>query len=512
MLVAIFLLIFAQNKPVVKNPSEHLSEDLIIRSETAKVLREEEKRSAKKKTIKTVYLKLKTFVYHDEELPFQAPDELSFDGNYESVTQAIYLKSINAIRFKPQQEGEAVLTVIDGDRNPLIEYRIDVQKSKLDQVYRDLISLIGDIDGIELKILENKIIIDGQVTLVRDFQRIEMAITPFGEVVQNLVTMAPHSLRKIAELIAREINNPDIEVKAIESSIFIQGVVSSEDEKNRIETIARIFLPEITPTNEKQQSQAKKFKVAVMVTVKPPAQAPPPPPRLVQVVIHFVELAKDYRKGFLFDFSPEFSDQSSIQFQAGTGQNQGSSVSIVGIINNLFPRLNWAKSHGYARVLKSGVLLVQDTKTGSLRSTFRVPDNVIINPGGATQNQNRDVGFIFTVTPVILGERGDLINLTMKVDIATPFGIGQGLTNNYIETDIAIRSGFSAAIAGLLQNQSGQGYNKKQNPSNRALITLHADKDFNRVQNQFVLFVTPSIKANPSQNIEKIKQRFGVTN
>lgn len=100
----------------------------------------------------------------------------------------------------------------------------------------------------------------------------------------------------------------------------------------------------------------------------------------------------------------------------------------------------------------------------------------------------------------------------MKVDIATPFGIGQGLTNNYIETDIAIRSGFSAAIAGLLQNQSGQGYNKKQNPSNRALITLHADKDFNRVQNQFVLFVTPSIKANPSQNIEKIKQRFGVTN
>lgn len=142
----------------------------------------------------------------------------------------------------------------------MIEYRIDVQKSKLDQVYRDLISLIGDIDGIELKILENKIIIDGQVTLVRDFQRIEMAITPFGEVVQNLVTMAPHSLRKIAELIAREINNPDIEVKAIENSIFIQGVVSSEDEKNRIETIARIFLPEITPPMKNSNHRQRNLK------------------------------------------------------------------------------------------------------------------------------------------------------------------------------------------------------------------------------------------------------------
>ncbi len=496
------------NQGMIKNPDEKLPESMVVRSKSAEVIKEEEVREGKRPKYKRIWIRLTTAVQHEEELPLTMPEEINFEGDYEGVTGAVYLKKGNLIRFKPTKEGEGVLLIVNKDKEPLIEYRIEVRKNKLEHLYREVLSLLSDIDGIEVKILGNKVVVDGQVMLVRDLARIQSVIAPYGESVYSLVSVAPHSLKKIAEVIAREINNPDVEVKAFDNAIILEGTVASEDEKQRAETIAKLFLPEIA-SGKPDDASAKKVKLASMITVKQQPPSPPPPPKMIQVVLHFVELTKDYKKGFLFAFMPELTDGSQIQFQTGTGAQQGSQTTLTGVINNLFPKLNWGKQHGYARVLKSGTLMVQDTKTGTMRSTVRVPDNSIVQPNGAVQNTQRDVGFIFTVSPVIFGERSDLINLTLKVDIASSLG-SQGVTNNVVETDVAIRSGQSAAIAGLINNQSGTGYNKKLNPTARPIISLHADREFTRDQSQYVLFVTPVIKASASQGVEKIKKRFSI--
>jgi pilus assembly protein CpaC len=395
----------------------------------------------------------------------------------------------------------------------LMEYRIDVVKNKLDHVYREVQSLLSDIDGIQIKIVNNKVLIDGYVLIPKEMGRIYNVISQYGDQVLSLVTVAPHSMKKIAEMIAREINNPEIEVKAINNAIVLQGFVNSEEESKRAEIIAKIYLPGTAPDKAEQDQAYKKLTLANngvinLLTVRPPnpAALAPPPPKMIQIVIHFVELAKDYNKGFVFSFMPGLQDNSQIQFSSGSG-NQGSSTTITGVINNLLPKLNWGKSHGYARVLESSSLIVQDSKTGVLNSTVRIQDGVVVS-NGVTQPQFRDVGYQIKVTPTIFGERSDLIDLNLNINIASALRSGQNITQNQVETSIAVRSSQSAAFAGLIRNVSGTSFNKKRPGAGNPIVSLHADREFSRDQGQFVMFVTPVIKSSASQGTEKLKRKF----
>lgn len=498
------------DEPVI-NIDNKIPESMVVASPMAEAVIEQEMLDERRNPYKVRFLNLSTSVLVDEPLPIELPNSVSFRGNYKDVTSATYLKKINSIRFNPVKEGDGTLTITDMRGRILIEYRVTVVKNKLDHVLREIQTLLADIDGIQIRILNSRVILDGHVLVPRDIGRIYNVISQYGDQVLSLVTVAPNSMKKIAELISRDINNPEIEVRTINNAIVLQGFANSEDEKNRAEVIAKLYLPGTAQDKAEQDQVVRKVRITNdgvinHISVRPQNVTPPPPPKMVQLVLHFVELAKDYQKGFLFQFMPSLSDGSSIEFSSGGG-GQGSSTTITGIINNLLPKLNWGKSHGYARVLQSSSLIVQDTKVGSLKSTVRVPDGSVVS-NGVTQEQLRDVGFQMQITPVIFGERSDLINLTMVVNISSPIEGSSGTASNEVQTDIAVRSGQSAAFAGLIRNLSVTGFNKNKPTGGNPIVSLHADRNFKRDQGQFVMFITPVIKASASQGAEKIKRKF----
>jgi pilus assembly protein CpaC len=78
-----------------------------------------------------------------------------------------------------------------------------------------------------------------------------------------------------------------------------------------------------------------------------------------------------------------------------------------------------------------------------------------------------------------------------------------------IQTVLHVRSGQSAAVGGLITNDSGTNFNKlPAGASRNPLISLYASKDFRRNQSQFVVFVTPLIKSSASAGSDKIKRKF----
>ncbi|MCS6838701.1 MAG: type II and III secretion system protein [Bdellovibrionaceae bacterium] len=516
--VVLLLLIprFLGAEELVKNVDQKLPNTMVVRSKTAEVIQEDEIQDKKRVPYKRRFLNLTVSALHDEELPIELPAVVHFKGDYKNVANAVYLKKINSIRFNPLKEGQGVLTVTDLKGRILIEYRLDVNRSKLDQVYREIQSLLADIDGIQIKILNNKIVLDGQVIVPKEIGRIYNVISNYPDQVISLVTVAPHALKKVAELIAREINNPEVEVKAINRAIFLQGFVNSKEERDNIEKIARIYFPEITTDKSEQDQVLKKAPqialegIVNLIQVRPPPpDPPPPPPKIIQIVVHFVEMVKDYKKGFLFSFMPGLQDNSAITFRSSTGTNEGSETTITGVIDNLLPKLNWGKTHGYARVLKSGSIILKNASEGKMSSTVRVPDSAIIQQGGAVQQTFRNVGFNLSVFAEIAGERSDLINLKIQTKVDSALA-NANFTENEVKTEITVRNGQSAAFAGLINNSSSSGYNKNMPQGRNAIISLHADRTFNRDQSQFVMFVTPLIKASASQGTEKIKQRFKI--
>jgi pilus assembly protein CpaC len=227
-----------------------------------------------------------------------------------------------------------------------------------------------------------------------------------------------------------------------------------------------------------------------------------------------VELQKDYDKSFKFQWMPSLKDDSGVQFSSNN-QNAGGGLvtSITGTINNLLPSLNFAKAHGFARVLKSSTMIVEEGNPGIIRSITRIPYSVQ-NQYGQLSTAFEEAGIDTNITPKLVNAKSDRIAMTVVFSLKSLIGQtekGPLVSNNTIQTRVTVRSNQSAAIGGLVGNDSStafnrlpSGYSKQTNP----LLSLYASKQFQHNQSQFVVFITPIILNSASEGSDEIKKKF----
>jgi pilus assembly protein CpaC len=470
---------------------------------------------------KPIFVYLTIGIDSDEKLQTM-PAVISFKGTFRRLVQASYSKELNSIRFTPKAEGEATFTIHDGSGKLIADYRLIVQKSKLDAVLKQMQSLLADIEGIQLKIINNKVVVDGQILLPNDMSRIYSVVSQFGEQAASLVSLSPLAQKKIAEFIFRSIGNPEIEVRAVNNKIILEGWAESDDEKARAEVIAKLHVPPLLVDKAVAEGVLRPLKPAndgVVNLIKVKAGPLPPPPKTIQIVTHYVELQKDYQRSFRFQFMPNLTDGSQLRVSSGDGANpDNNGTQFTAIIDQLLPKLNWSKQHGHARILESTTLIVQDGKKGTLNSVQEVPYQTISSGtgGGVPTTSFKEVGIATSITPAVVEGRSDSINMIIEFQISAITGLSQAgprTTKNVLNTEIIVRSGQSAAIGGLIKSGSTTGYNKfPQSAPENPIVSLYASREFQKNQSQFVVFVTPIIKSSASAGSEKIKKKFKLRN
>ena len=462
---------------------------------------------------KQKYLPLYIGIETQEKLAY-LPDGATFKGDFKKVTDVSVARQLSTLLFTPKKEGVATLTVYDASGKKIFEFRIDVKKSNLTKVAREIRALLSDIEGIQIKIINNRVVVDGMVLLPQDMSRIHSVVKQYDGQASNIVRISPQAQRKIAQMIENDIRNPEITVRAINEKFILEGVANDKDEKDKAEIIAKTYVPDIIvdeATADGKISKIKRDLVINLITIKP--GAPPEPGKIIQLVIHFVELNKNYQKGFSFSWMPGIKeDRSSIDFGSGAGdKGQGLVSTVAGTINNLLPKLNWAKTHGHARILQSSSLLVMDGQKGDLRSTVRLPYQVV-NANNVPSTNFEEAGLISSITPQIINARSDNIKLSLEFSMKNLLGLtdkGPMVSNSSLQTQIVVRSGQSAAVGGLISNTTGTDYNKlPKGAPDQPILSLYASKSFQRNQSQFVVFVTPIIKSSASAGAEKIKKKF----
>lgn len=443
------------------------------------------------------------------------PEGYKILGDYDKIALQSYDVATGDLRITPQAVGVGTLTIHDKSGKIIFEFGLDIKRSSLDKVAREIKSLIGDIEGVQIKIINNKVVVDGQILLPRDMSRIGNVVTQFGDQAVSLVSLSPLAQKKIAEIIEREINNPEVSVRAVNERFILEGVVDSEDERERAKKIAGTYLPPIVVDRAEEDGFIKKRKVTDPIVDMLQVRPPPPrgPEKLIQLVVHYVELNKDYNRLFRFQWMPDLKDGSSVSFGGDTASRQSPGVfsQITGIISNLFPKLNWLKGHNFARILESSTLIVENNQKGEMKSVSNVPYPVV-NANGQSGTQFQPVGINTAITPSIISANSDSIRLDLAFAISQLIGItdsGPMTTENNMHTIITVRSGQSAAVGGLIRNSSYTDYNRlPSDVSRNPIISLYASKGFQRKQTQFVVFVTPIIKSSASSGVEKIKRKF----
>ncbi|MGE4131273.1 MAG: pilus assembly protein [Bdellovibrionales bacterium] len=458
------------------------------------------------------YVNLAVGIYYDEKLG-DVPNEIELGGVFRKFTRVQWNPKTKTLRFNPHTPGIGTLIIKHPRTGKILaEYTLDVRKTDLQKTAREIQALLQGIEGVQVRILNNKVVVDGQILLPADMKRIHSVVKQYAPQATSLVTLSPIATNKIAQFIERKIGNPEIRVNAVNGKFILEGFANSREEKDKAEIVAKMYVPDVVVDEAVADKKVLERKVDVvinMILLRPPPEAEPP--KIVQMVVHYVELQKDYTKSFRFQWLPDIGDGSSVQFQTG-GRNPGGLIAtLTGTISNLIPKLNWAKQHGFARVLQSSSVTVEDSKPGVINSITRLPYQVV-NAQGQPSTNFEETGIRTNITPQIMGARSDSVKLALNFAVKSLLSYsdqGPLTASREIQTVLHVRSGQSAAVGGLITNDSGTNFNKlPAGASRNPIISLYASKDFRRNQSQFVVFVTPLIKSSASAGADKIKKKF----
>jgi pilus assembly protein CpaC len=153
------------------------------------------------------------------------------------------------------------------------------------------------------------------------------------------VTLSPLAQNKIAQFIERKINNPEIHVTATNQKFILEGVANDPNEKARAEILAKMYVPDVVVDEAVADKKVLERKADVVINLITVRKAPEsPPPKIIQMVVHYVELQKEYTKGFRFQWTPTIGEESQIQFSSGGRAPGGVLATITGTISNLFAK------------------------------------------------------------------------------------------------------------------------------------------------------------------------------
>lgn len=467
------------------------------------------------------HLNLIAGIKHDEEILIpEIP--LNFKGEI-TLVDIQRIKGTDVFRILPQKVGNGIVTIHNKKTGQiLIELRIDVRDQTVEKSLREVKALLADIEGVEYKIVNGKILLDGYVLLPKDLKRIGSVMGQFAEGgvnITSLVTLSPIARQKIVEYISRDINNPEISVTPIGDYIRLEGFVNSQAEKNRVTDVVSLYLPDIVrPKGEENlknlEINGRRAATGVdgyiinNIQIREDKDKVEPPPKMIQVVIHVVEYSERYLKEFSFLFQPSLVGLGNASGQQRSPTSIGE---IASIVDSLLPKLNWARNHGYIRLLDTASILTQNGNNAVLTRNITINNGSSAapaapgQPAAAPAQAITNYELTLSTTPTIKSERSGLIELQSLNVVSKGGGTSLSPTTT-VNTTISVRDRQSAALAGIISKKTSNDFGGPTGAG--AYITLNHAKKYEKGTSNFVLFVTPIIKSSASSGVEQVKKKF----
>ena len=446
---------------------------------------------------------------------------LKFEGSYKKFTGLKYNASTGVVRFTPRRIGIGALNVKDNSGRILKKLTIRVSKTDLQKDAMEIQSLLRSVDGIQIKILNNQVVVDGEILIPRDMDRIHEVVRAYKGKATSFVTLSLLAQAKVAKFMEKEINNPTVTVRATNMVFILEGFVNSPGEKNRAEEIAQLYLPSTLSTlavAEGKRIQPKKRPILNYIQVR--KKQADQRNKLIQLIVHYVELNKDFADSFRFQWTPTIEDGTHFSFQSGGGGLGSLGGIVAGTINNFLPKLNWAKSFGFARILHSANVITEEGTQAQIKASKDVPYQGSSGPQGQQTVETSSVGLQMSITPRIVGPRGDSVQLTgvnfSVTNLVGSTGTAPITTTRQLTTQIHVQSGLSAVLGGVISNKTFSDYNREPSQSagggsSSPLLSFLSSKKFHRSQSQFVVFVTPIIKTSAAAGVNRMKKKFKIT-
>ena len=433
--------------------------------------------------------------------------------------------------FVPLEEGETSVTVRDKTGKVRIIFDVFVAKLNLVRYLERLRDKLKEVEGINVNIEDQKVVIRGEVLSPQDYGIIinELADKAYGDSVLNKVVMSAVTLNALAQKIQQDITvfAPTVKTSVLNGKIILEGTVENEGNRQRALRRAEWYLPAVRVSDpilgsvniEKNEKPLPIIQSDIVVNAPPPKRDS----KLVRISVYFVELSKDFLKSFGFKWQPGFTADPSISIGttatggAGTSTSSSGGFTFAGTLSSLFPALNSAPSSAaYGRILRSENIVVKSTEAGHVDDLENIP-TLVLGPNGTTgAGQPQPVGFSSDITPTIIQNSDVDLSIKMtQTDLVGSDPKGQSITAKHsVSTRLYLKSGEIAAVASMNDQDNTTTFNRDDPTAGAAqvgskpLFTLQRSKSTNKKRSQFVVFVSPQIIDSASDGTEDLKKNF----
>ncbi len=410
-------------------------------------------------------------------------------------------------------------------------FRVTVTDEDLVVLLQQIKAKMGKIEGLEMRLIGDRIVIDGQIVVPKDLRRVLTVFSNYkeaGKPVEFLAEVSPLAMQYIAEKMQDEINGgkdrpTNIYVRILNGRFILEGAVDKKIDRDiAVQTCQAMIQDQFKLEPKLVKESVFKDLPECMLRIRLRPSQPADPDPVMSIRVDFVSLIRNYIKAFNFKWAPGITANSSYSYSSDAGKFLGS---FQATLSGLFPTLETLSRNGHARVLKSATLIIKDGEDAekgngagpeaSILETLEVPYFV---PG----NDKNPPSWAFKPIVTNISLSGRSIAGTDKINISINASQGEiqekpspdappGSLSYSVKTQLIVSNGDSAAIGGLISERRQVSMGRDPPNSNNndiSIFKFSKNHEFQDEKNQMIIFVTPNKIRNASEGTESLKRKF----
>jgi pilus assembly protein CpaC len=399
----------------------------------------------------------------------------------------------NSVVLVPKAQGSTNLILYDTEGNKRDTYQINVVPD-LNRLAQGLAEIFSNIAGLEVAIRQNRIVVTGSIYSDKDYQLVQEALRPLGDVVIADIRLDPEALKLLSEEIERAIGRSEIHTRVVRDKILLEGSAYSESQVNRAESIARSLASDRVVNVIELKEEGRYFRED----------------KLVHFDVKFVEIKYSNLKDWGLNWGDSLIARSTLEYTRGTDQD--ARYELEAVLEDFLPNLNILVQEGVAKLLLNPRILCKNGEVARAVVDGGEVPVIIVNQNNITVNY-KEFGIILEVAPLVDAE--DNVDATIKISVLFPSErievsgvVAPSFSKDEVATNVVLKKGQTLILSGSISNRLRRGFRGWPFLGKIPLIQhFFGTKELDLSKAEIVVFVTPTVLA-PGQGSAEVDQRL----
>lgn len=373
-------------------------------------------------------------------------------------------------------QGTTELTIWRGQTQ--VKYQISVSAADPKQVVREVKKLLGDREGITINVQADRIFLEGYALTLDDMQRVEQVAQMYPQVVKNNVRLDPSAKNLVAQNVNSALQRAGLRgaiATVVGSTVFLEGKVENEGDMKKADLV-------IKGMGENIQN---------LLTIGST--------KMVAIDVEFMEVATTSRDVIGITYPTDVRGAPEVNFTAQRVFLPAGQPDLLqlggGIKATAQFGFGFQFNDGVSRTLARPRLVCASGQKAQFLSGGEIPLPVPTGLG-AISVQYKEYGIKLSMAPVADARaiHLDVDAEISDIDQSVVVNSIPGIVTRKVKTNIAVRSGETIALSGLMSNTSGKFTSKLPLLGNIPILgELFKSRQFNDRKTELIVFVTPRL-------------------